>query len=336
MIKSLRITILIAAILASGFLVFSAVAGKSSDKQADELLNAQSLIEKFKQNKGKRKQPAQGQTSPLVKQAKAFALYLNPPPPKPKAKPKSSPKAARSKPTPKPKQVSAKFELIATSFNSQRPELSLALIDEPGKGMRWVRQFGEVGHLSIDEVKDGVIVVKDGKKTFELASKRPTKVNLLKTSNGAQAAPKPVSSVVVPKPVSAAKDPVRKTRKVVNNAEPVLKIETPEPSEEETMESLKNFMEKLEADQDAEDEDKIDSEQLKMMMDDMQADRVSSEEAQMLDELGKELKEDQSESDQAKPKSRELDPNKSRKIQPSRRKPFTDIKRSRRSSRRSR
>jgi hypothetical protein len=79
--------------------------------------------------------------------------------------------------------TSAKFKLLGTSFYALHPDLSLAMIDEPGKGIRWVRRSGRVGHLVIEQIKDGLVVVKDGERTFEVAVvERPKKVNLIKSS----------------------------------------------------------------------------------------------------------------------------------------------------------
>jgi hypothetical protein len=79
--------------------------------------------------------------------------------------------------------VAAKFKLVGTSRYALHPELSLALIDEPGKGLYWVRQFSKVGHLIIEQVKDGLVVVRDGKNTFELVAERPEKRSLLKANS---------------------------------------------------------------------------------------------------------------------------------------------------------
>jgi hypothetical protein len=176
MIKTLRITSIIAVVLAVGFFVFPAVFGVRSDEQTERFLNSTGVIEKFNKAKGQKSIESKSQISPLVKQAEAFALYLNPP-----AKPPKKATAAR-KPTatPRPKTVSAKFKLIGTSYYASHPELSLALLDEPGKGSHWVRQSGKLGHLIIEQVKDGLVVVRDDKRTFELTAERPKKTSLLK------------------------------------------------------------------------------------------------------------------------------------------------------------
>jgi hypothetical protein len=177
MTKTLRITTITAALLAAGFLVFSAVFGARGDKAVKEFLKSPGAIEKFQ-----RAQVDEGtdQISPLVKQAQAFALYLNPPPPKQPAI--SRPSRVQQQP-PRPTVTSPKFKLLGTSFYASHPDLSLALIDEVGKGIHWVRRLGRVGHLVIEQIKDGLVVVKDGSRTFEVTMvERSKKVNLVKSS----------------------------------------------------------------------------------------------------------------------------------------------------------
>lgn len=180
MIKTLRITSIIAVVLAVVFFVLPAVFGVRGDEQTEQFLDSAGVIEKFKEAEGDKVKDSRQEISPLVKQAEAFALYLNPAP-----KPKTQPSVSRSKPRPKGP-VSPKFKLVGTSCYALHPELSLALIDEPGKGLRWVRQFGKVGHLIIEQVKDGLVVVRDGTRTFELVAERPEKRSLLKKSSSVQ------------------------------------------------------------------------------------------------------------------------------------------------------
>jgi hypothetical protein len=177
MIKTLRITSIIAVVLAVVFFVLPAVFGVSGDEQTEQFLDSAGVIEKFKEAEGDKVKDSRQEISPLVKQAEAFALYLNPAP-----KPKTKPRVSRSKPRPKGP-VSPKFKLVGTSHYALHPALSLALIDEPGKGLRWVRQFSKVGHLVIEQVKDGIIVVRDGTRTFELVAERPEKRSLLKENS---------------------------------------------------------------------------------------------------------------------------------------------------------
>jgi hypothetical protein len=175
MIKTLRITSVAAAVLAAVFLVFPAVFGIRGDKQREQLLNSAGAIEQFKDAKGGKFDNKGRETSPLVKQAEAFALYLNPPP-------KPTAESSASSGEPRPKSVSPKFKLVGTSRHELQPEMSLALIDEPGKGLHWVRPSSKVGHLIIEQVRDGVVVVRDGASTFELVAERPERKSLLKST----------------------------------------------------------------------------------------------------------------------------------------------------------
>lgn len=168
MIKTLRITSIIAAIAATGLLVLPAVYGVRSNPKIEELLKSPGVVEKFTSAKGQSASKDQIQNSPLVKQAADLGRYFNPPPP-PKPEPSTQP-SGPSQPVP-PVPVTAKFDLIATSYFASHPEQSFVLIDEPGKGQHWVKQGSTVGRLTIETVKDGSIVLRDGQRTSEMAVK---------------------------------------------------------------------------------------------------------------------------------------------------------------------
>jgi len=178
MLKTLKITGIIAAALAVVFLVFSAVFGARGNDDIENFLDSPGAVENFEKAHGNNQKKDLDQTSPLVKQAQKFALFLNPP-----VAPRiTAPVRTTGAPaTPaRPKTVSAKFKLIGTSFYPNNPEMSLALIDEPGKGFRWIRQSGKVGHLIIQQVKDGIVVVKDDQRTFEMIPERKPKKSLIR------------------------------------------------------------------------------------------------------------------------------------------------------------
>ncbi|MHC4125817.1 MAG: hypothetical protein ACYSRR_05100, partial [Planctomycetota bacterium] len=145
MIKTLRITTVLVGLLAADFLASPIVYGVESDHKIEKFLDAPGAVENFKKSESKKRTNSQAQDSPLVRQAKAFAMYLNPPPDQRSEKPSS--KSPRITSIPRPATVSTKFQLIGTSFYPTHPELSLALIDQPGKGFRWIRQSAEIGHL---------------------------------------------------------------------------------------------------------------------------------------------------------------------------------------------
>ncbi len=108
----------------------------------------------------------------LLKQAKLFANFLNPP--QPRAKPHDKIQAvtrqkrsaqsssARFIPPVRPPTVAPTFVLLATSCYPANPTKSLALIDEPGRGQRWIRPGTHLGHLIVETIDKGSIVYRDG------------------------------------------------------------------------------------------------------------------------------------------------------------------------------
>jgi len=181
MIKTLRITSIVAAVLAAIFFVLPVVIGIRSDEYTKATLNSPGIIEEFNKAMGNKAKTGQSQISPLVQQAGTFALYLNPPKP---TVPKTP--AGRGATITRGPAVTPKFKVLGTSFYKGCPESSIALIDEPGKGLHWVRQSGKIGHLSIEQVKDGLIVVKDNGRTYEVAAEQTPETSLLE---GASAVP---------------------------------------------------------------------------------------------------------------------------------------------------
>ena len=220
-------------------------------------------MEEFKKAGGEKITKTDGQISPLVKQAKSFALYLDPPP-KPKAKPKPT-KKYKPKTAPKPAgPVSSKFKLIGTSFYESHPELSFALIDEPGKGFRWLRQSGSVGHLVIEEIKDGLIVIRDGKRTYELIAERKPRKSLVR---GKEASP-----------ATGSKPPEPDTEQTVN--------------EEELLENIVKKMEAMVTPDRNDSQPAPDQSEATMqeVLSAIEAMRTHSEETKKLNDLGQELK----------------------------------------------
>jgi len=183
MIKTLRITSIVAAVLAVIFLVFfvfPVVFGGYSDEHLEESLDSPGVIEKFNKTVGNKAKTGQNEMPPLVREAGKFALYLDPPKPRTPRTPTSGASGVTRGPA-----VTPKFKLLGTSYYKGKPELSLALIDEPGKGLHWVRQSGKVGHFLIEQVKDGIVVFKDGKSTFELEAEQKPVISLLEGDTGA-------------------------------------------------------------------------------------------------------------------------------------------------------
>lgn len=289
MIKTLRITTIVTAILAGLFFIFPVVFGVRADEEAEQFLNSPSVIEAFKQAQDDKQTDNESQISPLVKQAEAFALYLNPrPEPRPTIPIRQRPIVA-----PTPPKASAKFTLVGTSVHETCPEESLAFINEPGSGLRWVGPGGKLGHIIIEQIKDGLIVYKDedGQETKEMSVQpRLPEISLLEGEASASSA---VSSTrIAPKlaPTASAIN-VRPSAPV---AEPAL----PDMSDQESA-ALTDLVEKLRALQKSFTSDKAGSgsghtpEESAAMMEQLISNfksmRVDTQEAQKLDDLGKKL-----------------------------------------------
>jgi hypothetical protein len=128
------------------------------------------IAEKFRQADSSSRKSSQKTIAPLVRQAEAFALYLNPPqPPKHRQVRASISNAEQKKPVLKLPKTTPKFTLLATSYYRARPDESLALVSEPGGKPRWVEQGTHLGHFVIEKIKSGTIVYREGDRLGQMA-----------------------------------------------------------------------------------------------------------------------------------------------------------------------
>jgi hypothetical protein len=299
MTKTLRITGILAGCLGVVFVIIPSVLGVRSDKQIEEFLSSSGAVEKFSAAKNDRAKDDEGRGSPLVKQAEAFALYLNPPPKPPEERPEE--KSAPDGPVVhRPVTVSSKFTLIGTSFYALHPEMSLALIDEPAKGLHWVRQGGKVGYLVIEEIKDSSVVVRDDKRTFEIAAERLPKRSLVKGAASGVTGPNSV-----PKRLRLRAETIGRITQgqIATEGNNVAAGETPpEPMGEQDNTVFDELINKLNATQAHLESGQITEEAanaenaalMEKFMTDANSAKVSSKEAKNLDSLGKKLKSRQS------------------------------------------
>ncbi|KPK24485.1 MAG: hypothetical protein AMJ70_01810 [Dehalococcoidia bacterium SG8_51_3] len=322
MVKTLRITTFIAAILAVGVLAFPVVYGDWGDEEIEKFLSSPGAIERFKEAKGNKKRPG-NQVSPLVRQAGVFGLYLNPPQHAPIPKPAQTPVVRTQAPViPGPRgPVSPKFTLIGTSYYASRPELSLAYIDEPGKGLYWVRQGDRVSHLLIQEVKDGSVIVQDHDRLDTLVVARAPKKSLLKndeTSKSTSVMPGLSSTITstasvqtsviptLPTPTPSAADRAIAAKSAAAAAAPPRTVQTravsgvPEMSEAEQDAVLADFIKDLKAMQESGDQSEEEKAALQEAIVDFEAMRITTNEARRLDRLGKELRGVQNDPERAK------------------------------------
>jgi len=141
--------------------------------------------------------------SPLVTQAQAFALRIDPPPP-PSPPVEQTPREPREEvkdvqrekveprvPTPPKPPMSTKFDLLATVLCKSNPSRSMVLLKLGSGAEEWYWQGEQVGHHVIDEVRDGSAVFsQDGRNSQELfVPAKPQTQSLLKAD--AAVSPRP-------------------------------------------------------------------------------------------------------------------------------------------------
>jgi hypothetical protein len=164
--------------------------GTSASEQIERNLGPP-VIERFRQAGLAKAGNGQQTQSALVRQAEAFALYLNPPPP-----PKSEEIPATKRISKQTKQtipaaiatkVTPKFRLVGTSYYRSRPEESMALVSEPGSGTRWIKQGARLGHFVLEKVERGTIVYRQGDRLREMVvdTKVPVDIAVARQTNPA-------------------------------------------------------------------------------------------------------------------------------------------------------
>ncbi|MDT8300702.1 MAG: hypothetical protein RQ760_04400 [Sedimentisphaerales bacterium] len=301
MIKTLRIMSILAVALAAVLVVFSVVVfGARGDKDIEELLGEPGVIEKFNNSAGNKSTRGTNEVSPLVQQAGAFALYLNPPEPPAPRSVKGRPPTIKRAPSATPK-----FKVMGTSYYKGHPESSMALIDEPGKGLHWVRQSSMVGHLLIQEVKDGIVVVKDNSGTFELKAEETPHISLIEGASAVPSKPADVSKSPVSRAVSGSSSAASAKSSTVYSGKTGSGYVTPRPplprktNEQES--AMKELTDKLAQLQKSFKSDKSGTgpsaqekaEMMNKLISEFQASkasRLSAEESERLSILGKELR----------------------------------------------
>jgi len=166
MIKLLYAIGLSALICAGALLVFCGrlwLQGLPSSRKLPE----DSIIQKFQAPGSLSGKDSQDVTSPLVEQATAYALYLNPPKPSIPNAPRQ-PDAGPQQPAFVPPDTTPKFSLLATTYYRSSPEKSLALVSEPGRGDRWIKKDERLGHFIVERIEKGVIFYRDGNQLHEM------------------------------------------------------------------------------------------------------------------------------------------------------------------------
>lgn len=189
MIKTLKIAciaVLIASAVTLAAVGFFALKG---DPEMEAYLAKPGAIEDYKEKMAGIDQENTEAESPLVTQARAFSLRIDPPPPPaPKQSerpelPKEITDLLNDRPSVPKGPITVKFSLVATCKYEDRPEKSLALLDMPGEGQKWFRQGDTVGHGVLEAVGDGMIVFNANDRKEEVYMPRPVSQNPLLKSD---------------------------------------------------------------------------------------------------------------------------------------------------------
>jgi hypothetical protein len=147
------------------------------DPAFEAILNSPGVVERFRSSEGS-KSSGVAQVAPLIASAQELAAHLNPPPPEPPVAQATSEPVIRltdvKPPEAKPIVSSVTFKLVATSYYEGRPDKSMALLSEMGStdGGRWVREGTQVGHFTVHEIRQGMVVLREGDNVRELAVER--------------------------------------------------------------------------------------------------------------------------------------------------------------------
>ena len=151
---------------------------RCGDPELDELRSRPGVMEVFQQQEDQRARDAEAVTSPLLTQAGTLADYLDPPVPvmaegaaEPNAGEIGLPSLAKEPVS--PKAASAAFRVVAVSCYPQRPERSMALIEPTiGGDAKWVKEGTPVGHFVVHEIRQGLVVLRNGEQRCELTVER--------------------------------------------------------------------------------------------------------------------------------------------------------------------
>ena len=180
------------------------------------------------------------------------------------------------------------------------------MIDEVGKGLPWVRQSSKLGHLIIEQVKDGLVVVRDGRRTFELVAERPEKRSLLK---------EPLSRATGSKSILSASN--KAGGRITSSRAPQRNVEETAALQKEQAKLAEKILAELEAMQAGIESEQADSEPnakeiaavRENIISSLESTRISAEEAKRLNHLGKKLKDVQQNPNQVKNDRTESDAN---------------------------
>jgi hypothetical protein len=266
MLKTLQITSIVAAGIAGVFFVLSAAFGLRKDTAMESYLTAPGVVEIFQKNASR---SGNRGDAPLVKQAQTLSLRLNPP------KPVEVVSIANVRPV-----FTPQFKLLGTSYCPNEPAKSTALIDDPGKGWRWVAKSDKIGYAEIVDIQDEKIVFTDNGQTHEMLTDK------------AQAKLQDMQARGIVQPASASGNAPGAQMADTRGAE---LLAVPEPSPEEQKKLAKENVEFVK--------------QVMAQMKDPNKSEVGAEEAAQLGELGEFLKQVEADANRIDANAASAEPN---------------------------
>jgi hypothetical protein len=216
MLKKLQITSIAITIAAIGLIIFS-IAGSASSAKTDKLLSSPGVAEQLQATYAGKRTSETDRDTPLMRQAKAFALRIDPPPPPPPPQPVQP----ANEPIRPKVDVSAQFTLIGTSYYEGNDANSWALLNEVGKGLHWVRPGETIGHLKIEKIGSGNVLIRDGQRTYEMLVEKVQKTDFVQAYTGN------IPAIVTPDVWKGVEKPALITPPAAQIPEPQ---QTPEPN----------------------------------------------------------------------------------------------------------
>ncbi len=162
-------------VLAAGLFLWLAVfRGPPPNPAVEAVLGGPTALESFQRTGTGVASHNEARKAPLLMQAEALALHLNPPKPQTTAVSLPQPGVPPANPVVRPAVASPQFRLHATCCYPSCPEKSRALISESGaeKRRRWVKEGAQIGHFVIRQIRLGTIVCANGEQIQEVSIER--------------------------------------------------------------------------------------------------------------------------------------------------------------------
>jgi len=182
-------------LLASVSILAGVILARNRDTTIEQILSLPDLLSKISLRKGRQNAGDDLETEPpLIRQARAFALYLKP---SPLLKPNSilpdvtsaKGKETKQTQTAHPSLVTPRFQVLAITIYRNNPKRSMALIAEFGTEPRWIKRGQNVGHLLIEKIEKEQVVWRNGIQTGQVA------VTVSPSANPVENTKRPITAV---------------------------------------------------------------------------------------------------------------------------------------------